>query len=234
MFKKENIEKKLIENDRCIIKLDAEGKVRIENLSEDDIKLILPINKLVMDLNNIPISYKNREKYANDIKNIYTMALCNRYDEAIEYTNKLKEIMERNLELVRAIQYTIPATIIFLLIIAFSWWKLRQYNMDMYIIFIFSSLGGILSLLVKQKKFNIDYKVQAEIIIIESIKRVIITIVMGTIGYIALRADIVFSDFKIYENKYVFYLIIVICGYSTTFIPNLLDNMTKEEEKLNA
>lgn len=229
-FIKEKVNKthkevELMKNEECTIKMDTDGKVRIEGLNKENIQKILDVNTLVMDLNNYPVSYRIRKKYSNDIKNIYTMALNNRKEEAILYTKKLKEIMEKNLELRRSIEYTVPATILFIFIIYFSYFKNKDFNMDLYNIGVFSSLGGILSLLLQPKKFYIDYKVEKYIIFIESIKRVIITIVMGTIGYIAVKSNIIFSDFKIYENKYIFYLIIIFSSYSSTFIPNMLDSM---------
>lgn len=233
IFNKTYEEVELMKNDKCTIKLDSEGKVRIENLNDEDIKKIFEVNTLVMDLNNYPLSYKNRKKYSNDIKSIYTMALNDRQDEAIKYTKKLKEIMERNIELKRAIEYTVPATILFILIILFSYLKNKDFSIDIYNVCISSSLGGILSLLLQPKKFLIDYKVETYIIIIESIKRVIITLVMGTIGYIAVKANIIFSNLEIYKNKYILYLIIILCSYSSTFIPNMLDNMSNEGKNIN-
>lgn len=229
IFNKTCEEVELMKNDKCTIKLDREGKVRIEDLNDDDIQKIFDVNTSVMHLNNYPLSYKNRKKYSGDIKNIYTMALNDRQEEAIKYTEKLKEIMERNLELKRAIEYTVPATILFLLIIFFSYFKNKNFSINIYNVCILSSLGGILSLLLQPKKFHIDYKVETYIIVIESIKRVIITLVMGIIGYIAVKANIIFSNLEIYKNKYILYLIIIFSSYSSTFIPNMLDNMSNDK-----
>lgn len=220
----------LFSNERCTIKFDDEYKIRIENISSDDAELIASINKIVMDLNNMPISIKTRKKYGNDIKNIYLMVLNNQKDSAKEYAEKLKGIMERNLELKRMIQYTVPATLIFLSIIILSYLLLSIKVKDIYYVCIFSCLGGILSLIYQQKKMNIDYKVDLYIIIIESLKRVILTLVLGCVAYVCLKSNIIFANFNINSNKYFMFLILTICGYSTSFIPNILDKIIKTNE----
>lgn len=222
-------EETLFENRRCKITLDLEGKVRIENLNDEDMKLILPISNLIMDLNNMPSSYKMKKKNANDIKNIYLMALNNKTTEATEYAKSLKCIIERNLYLERTNQYSVMALTIFfiIIIIAVIIWLISKN--EIFCIFVFSSLGGILSLLVQYKKLEIDYNVEISIINIESVKRVILSIAMGCVGYIAVKANIIFADMSIADNKYILFLIIIICGYSTNFIPNLLDSISKNE-----
>lgn len=221
----------LFENEICTIKYDDEYKIRIEKISSDNANKIAAINQIVMDLNNMPVSKGVRKKYGNEIKNIYIMTLNNQEESANEYAEKLKKIMERNLELRRAIEYTIPATIFFLIMILVSYLGLMFNSKDIYYVFIFSSLGGILSLLYQQKKFEIDYKVYSYIIIIESIKRVIMTLCLGSIGYIALKSNVVFANFDIESNRYLLFLLITICGYSTSFIPNILDKIIKSNDE---
>jgi E3 ubiquitin-protein ligase DOA10 len=142
----------LFKNDRCTIRYDEEYKVRISVKSGDDAQLIVPVNELVMDLNNMRINKKDRKKYGNDIKNIYQMALNKQEASAIEYANKLKNIMESNLLLRRKIEYTLPATISYIILIVLSYILMSYVKKNIFIIIIFRSLGGILSLLLKQKK----------------------------------------------------------------------------------
>ncbi len=227
--KDENI---LFQNEICTIRYDNEYKIRIEDVSTDYANKIADINSIMMDLNNMPVSKQVRRQYWNEMKNIYLMALNNQEKSAKEYAQKLKKIMERNLELKRAIEYTVPATIIFLVTILLSYVMFIRDSKDIYYVFIFSSLGGILSLLYQQKKLEIDYKVYLSIIIIESIKRVIMTLCLGSIGYIAIKSKVIFANFDMESNRYLLFLFITICGYSTSFIPNILDKIvTNNKEK---
>jgi len=186
-----------------------------------------------MDLNNMPITNKNRKKYGNDIKNIYQMALNKQEASAIEYAKSLKNIMEKNLLLKRKIQYTLPATVTYILLILISYFLFNYLKKDVYTIILFSCIGGVLSLLLKQKDYEIDYKVDEYIIIIESLKRVLLTLIMGIIGYMAIKSKIVFADIKVFDNKYIVFLMLSVCGYSATFIPNILDSMVKIKYNLD-
>ena len=87
-------------------------------------------------------------------------------------------------------------------------------------------------MLVKDEYLAEDIFQDVFIRIIESLKRVVTTMVMGTIGYIAIKANIIFAEMKLSENKYIVFLIIVVCGYSSTFIPNLLDSMEKVKNNI--
>ena len=107
---------------------------------------------------------------------------------------------------------------------------LRNILEDVSYIFICSSLGGILAILYKQDTVNIDYIVATYAIILEALKRVVITIVVGGIG---IKADIIFPNLDAVVNKYTLDLVMIVCGYSINFIPNILDKMLENNNSKN-
>lgn len=80
---------------------------------------------------------------------------------------------------------------------------------------------------------NIDYTIATYAIVLEALKRVVITIVVGAIGFIAIKADIIFPNLDTIVNNYTLALVIVICGYSINFVPNILDKMLANDNSQN-
>ena len=101
---------------------------------------------------------------------------------------------------------------------------------EYYPCFIYGSIGGILSLIINQNNLNINYNVNRKSIYVESIKMVIATILMALIGYIAIKSELVLGNIDFSKNKYVLYFILIICGYSQTFIPNILNNFNNNQD----
>lgn len=221
----------LFQNEKCCIKYDEEGKVRIEELSAEDLIKVASVSTIVTDLNNIPFSKEMRKLYGNDIKNIYQMALNNQDKNAIEYAMKLKKTMERHILLQRKIEYVVPAGVSFIGIMILAYLEFVLWQRDIFYILIFSSLGGLISLIIQQNKIEIEYNVQTYMIVVESIKRVVLTLSMGTVGYIGIKSEILFANLDIMQNKYVLFLIIIACAYSSTFIPNMLDVLIQKDIK---
>lgn len=223
-----NVEDIIFSNDICSIKVDHDYKIRIDVNSDDDAKLISEIQDKTRQLNNMPLTKRERKKYIDDTKNIYILTLNKQLNLAEQCAEDIKKDMERDLILRRGIQYTIPAIIAYLLIIIISI-IFSKNEIDICKVFIYSCLGGLLSLLTKNTGFEIDYKVDTYIIIIESIKKVILTIVMGYIGYVVIKSNVIFSSQDLFSNTYLIYIIIIICSYSSTFIPNILDTILSNQ-----
>lgn len=142
----------------------------------------------------------------------------------------LRNHVEQELKLKKRLQYVF--TVVLVLIIGSLF--LGKIYKDISYILVCSSLGGILAILYKQDSVNIDYTIATYAIVLEALKRVVITIVVvGAIGFIALKADIIFPNLDTIVNNYTLALVIVICGYSINFVPNILDKMLANDNSQN-
>lgn len=227
----------LIDNSIFTIGVDEFLKIRIAINDEDSIKediKIANLIKLVMDIDSLPMDEYEREKYKRDIANIYQIGLNDGQEVAEEYANSLKSIIEKNLIIQRKKDLFQPSIIIFLCIIVIaSIHEVKSILSDIYNPVVFGSIGGILSIIVQNNKLNIDYKVDRELLRFESFKLVLIPIVMSIIGDIAIKSKFILGNIEQYNSDYFIFLIYVICGYSQTFIPNILKNLEFNSSQIN-
>lgn len=190
--------------------------------------------KLVMDIDSLPMDKYEREKYKRDIANIYQIGLNDGQEVAEEYANSLKSIIEKNLIIQRKKDLFQPSIIIFLCIIVIaSISEVKNVLCDIYNPIVFGSIGGILSIVVQNNKLNIDYKVNKELLRFESFKLVLIPIIMAIVGKIAIQSKFILGNIEQYNSDYFIFLIYIICGYSQTFIPNILKNLEFNSSQIN-
>lgn len=230
-YNKKIQEKVLLEDDKCILKCDCNGKIVIKNLCRSNNKVLLKLNDIVSKLNNVEMSKKERYVYVRSIEDLGSLVNVDE-DLAIRNIESLENNLEQGLKLKRRLQYVFTVVLVFLVLIMGCFF-LRNILGDVSYTLICSSLGGILAILYKQDTVNIDYTVAIYAIILEALKRVVITIVVGVIGFVAIKADIVFPNLDNIVNKYTLDLVIIICGYSINFIPNILDKMLENNNSKN-
>lgn len=219
----------MIDNSIFTIGIDEFFKIRIAINDEDSIRKdvkIANLIKLVMDIDSLPMDEYEREKYKRDIANIYQIGLNDGQELAEEYAESLKSIIEKNLIIQRKKDLFQPSIVIFICIILIaSISQVKNVLSSIYNPIIFGSIGGILSIIVENNKLNIDYKVDKKLLKFESFKLVLIPIVMSIIGYIAIKSKFILGNIEQYDSDYFSFLIYIICGYSQTFIPNILKNL---------
>ncbi|MDB8804418.1 hypothetical protein [Romboutsia sp. 1001216sp1] len=223
-YSEDVIKNKIVDNDICIIGTDITHKVRIRFKENDKIKKVSKIKRIVTDINNLPMSKSYRKKYSTEIATIYQLALNDEIEDAEILAEDLKKNIEGNIIIQRKIDFIAPAILILLLVVWVSNNTKYILNSEYYPCFIYGPIGGILSLIINQNNLEINYNVNKVSIYIESIKMVISTLLMSLIGFIAIKSGLVLGNIDFSTNSYVLYFIIIICGYSQTFVPNILNN----------
>ena len=221
----------LIQTEEYTIGIDELQRVRISVDSEIDEhkdEIISTLVKTVMDIDNLPMESEDRDRYKRDIANIYQIGLSINKEEAIIYANNLKEIIETNLIINRKKDLFQPTIIGFVIIVVVC---MKFINNNIGEIFIYGSIGGILSVIIQNNKFNIDYKVDKKVLKFEAFKLVLLSNIMSLIGNLAIESQFIFSNF--YQNQSFKYLVYILCGYSQTFIPNILKNFELKSESEN-
>ena len=228
----EKLEKTILyKSDKIVLQCDLNGKIKLENLCNTDSENISKLGEVITKLNNIQMSKKQRSVCIENIKDIcYIVDL----DEgiAVKKARALQQSIEQNLLLKKRLQYVLSAVLLFLILIIVFLCLSNKYK-DISYIFIYSSLGGILAVLYKQDSYDIDYNVESYIIVLEGVKRVILTIVVAVIGSIIIKANIVLPNFESIADNYTLALIMIVCGYSINFIPNVLDKVILKSNETN-
>lgn len=175
---------------------------------------------------------ETRDNYKRDIANIYQVGICEGINNAEKYASNLKNIIENNLIIQRKYDLFFPTILGFIIIIttAVLLTVLVRIDMVRQILspIIYGSIGGILSVIIQNNKFNIEYKVSKKILKFEAFKLILLSNIMALIGQVVLNSDLIFSNLGQKENFQL--LIYILCGYSQTFIPNILKNFEKNEK----
>lgn len=215
----------LISNDKYKVGIDELQRVRLEIEQDEDEKqkIVSGLVKMVMEVDNLPMEPEDRKKYKRDIANIYQIGLNEGEKSAKEYSDNLKKIIEKNLIIHRKRDLYRPAILGFCaIIIIFSIVSSLSLANALPEPLIYGSVGGILSAIIQNNKFDIDYKVDKGLLKFEAFKLVILSNVMAVIGGLAIDSKIVFANLS--GGDAFIKLVYVLCGYSQTYIPNLLKN----------
>lgn len=94
------------------------------------------------------------------------------------------------------------------------------------------SIGGALSIIFQNNKLEIDYCVADNLLYFESFKLIMLPNLMSVIGYMAIESEFIMGNIvNVQKGEYLRLLIYVICGYSQTFIPNILKNFELKDIK---
>lgn len=219
----------LINNEGYIVGVDELQRIRIAIINKDKIDSDVKVSnlvKLVVDIDSLPMDDNERILYRRDIANIYQIGLNEGEDVAIEYAKNIKRIIERNLILQRKKQLFLPCIIGFACIIIISSIDiLSSLLSDYYYPIVFGSIGGMLSVITQNNKLNIDYKIDKNLLGFESTKLILISIITSIIGCVAIKSKFILGNLQGYNLDYFIFLMYIACGYSQTFIPNLLKNI---------
>lgn len=223
------LEEVLVDNKTYAIGIDKLQRVRLIIKDRSTIKEGVQVSnliKIVVDIDSLPMSDDERDLYKRDIANIYQIGLTEGEEVAKEYASNIKKIIEKNLLIQRKKQLFLPCIIAFTFIIIFSNIDIiRVVLSDYYFPIVFGSIGGMLSVINQNGKLDIDYKIDINLLTFESTKIVLISIITAIIGSIAIKSNLILGNLYEYSTNYFEFLIYILCGYSPTFIPNLLKNI---------
>lgn len=90
-----------------------------------------------------------------------------------------------------------------------------------------ASLGGSISILAKAKMLNFEeFKTKKHYFLL-GVERVFLSFVAGAIIFIAIKSGVLFPSFMS-ESYWAIMMIIVVAGFSESFVPGILDKVNKE------
>lgn len=221
--------REIIHHERFNIYVDELERVRIDILEPkepDLLKRTIELSNTVNKIDTLPLSKEERKKYQRDIANIYQIGLLSSDPtKAFQYAENLRRNIERNL-IIRKKKILYKPVLIAHLIKSIILYLLYKYcGSEIILAIAFGGIGGILSTIYQNNKYNIDYKVDDKLLNFESFKLVILSDVMAIVGYVIIKSGILLNTVVNGEQGgYIKELIYILCGYSQTFIPNILKN----------
>jgi hypothetical protein len=183
--------------------------------------------ELVNEIDNLPLDDNEIKKYDKNISNIFEIALTGNTEMAKNYGKNLKNEIEKNLIRRKQKELYLPS-IVALIAMTTIIYILKKNNFigEIGYALIYGSIGGILSMLIQNRE--IDYKAEKKILQFEGFKLVLLCNIMPIVGYIVIKSRVILGNIDLDTNQYLQYIIYFICGYSQTFIPNILKSFEIE------
>ena len=90
-----------------------------------------------------------------------------------------------------------------------------------------ASLGGSISILAKAKMLNFEeFKTKKHYFLL-GVERIFLSFVAGAIVFVAIKSGVLFPSFMS-ESYWAIMMIIVVSGFSESFVPGILDKVNKE------
>ncbi|EPY2277977.1 hypothetical protein ACXAT3_002729 [Clostridium sporogenes] len=182
--------------------------------------------KIVNRIDSLPLNNEERKRYQKDIANIYQIGLLSDISLAKQYADDLKQEIENNLTIRKKQILFIPVVGGFILLILIGYVSQKNNIIgEVGYPIIYGSIGGLLSVIFQNNKLDIDYYVIDRLLYFEAFKLVLLSNIMAIVGSLAIKSEVILANINNVGNGvYIEFLIYVLCGYSQTFIPNILKN----------
>lgn len=226
---KKSVRKEIIHDERFTIYIDELERVRIDIFEPKDpefLKRTIELSNTVNKIDTLPLNKEERKRYQRDIANIYQIGLLSEDpSKAHQYAENLRRNIERNLIIRKKKILYKPVLITHLIKSIILYLIYRYLGWEIVLAIAFGGIGGILSSIYQENKYNIDYKVDDKLLNFESFKLIILSDIMAIIGYVIIKSGVLLNTVvNGEEGRYIKEIIYIICGYSQTFIPNILKN----------
>ncbi|MGN2431546.1 hypothetical protein [Pseudomonas syringae] len=172
----------------------------------------------------------------------HTLATCLNSDQADgdkEFSTLIEKIRDEHESLViNRCMYLIPsmsAVIIFFLCSLFlaviknaenvSW----NIAWQVYTSLLAAGLGGALSMLITAKSLNFEEFTSRKHYLILGLERLLLSCMAGAVAFIAVKSEIAFPAFA-KANHWSFMAVLVLAGFSESFIPSILGKIQSDKE----
>lgn len=202
----------------------------------DDTKTehISELKPLIIEIDSLTQTIREKKKYAQRKSAALVECFYDRPEAAKKVLKSLivgikedRTLKSRLIYVVSALIFVILNLFIALIINTSLKSKLHEQFILFFTIATFGSLGGLISILIKNVKLNLDIQGNKTIQIIDSCSRIFLSMISSIIIYVFIKSNIILGIVNDLNNIYVIYSFAIIAGFSETFIPELI-NKTEE------
>lgn len=183
---------------------------------------------------NLQLNRREQKRFGIRISNAYRLALHGRTEEPIEMIKsvnaKVLQLRKNNFRLI----YLLGAFLVTLILAMVGVYNVQENPnwqlTNVYRILIFSSIGGFFSVLLGYKSIITDLPEEGlRSYFWNGVSRILISMLAGVVGYELVLGGFLFSNFK--DNPNALNCILIIAGFTETFIPGILKKTSKEVKR---
>ncbi len=217
---------------------DRQGDICYEVADGIDTKCIKPIRSLVIKIQSILTTRKERRRFSTKISMAYTDC----FDDEADRGKKLLENLYETIKNYRKLKSKICYMVCSLLLVIFNilictlvntiWYHSINHHLSLLItIATFGSLGGFISIVSKIPDMQLDIEGSNFLQVMDSFSRVFLSMISSLIIFVFIKTDLILGTLNDLDNNNVFYAFAVVSGFSEKFIPNIIKGIDKKNQK---
>jgi hypothetical protein len=201
-----------------------------------DIKCMSGLQPLLIQLDSILTSKRERRKFSGRKAYAYMECLSGQpevgkqvLENLLIAIQKYRKLKTRLIYMLSAISFVVINTILCALINTTWIDSLNKYIVLLFTVASFGSLGGLISVLIKIPKLELDIEGTAFLHVLDGLSRIFLSMVSSIIIFVLIKSDFVFCVINELDNKNLFYAFAIISGFSETFIPGIIKSIEKDK-----
>lgn len=223
-------------NENFILYKSPDG-IRYDNKESNTETLLSPIKNQIAKVRNAQVKSYGDKKIEDRIASAIVECYSGNVESALNILDKTYDEIISHRK-VAARLYYIGSSIVFVIINALISICLNLFISEdnqvlcvyLFTIATFGSLGGFLSMSLNFKSLDFDIDGGAKVQVLTAFSRIFISMVSSLIIYAIIKSDIALGFINDTDNKYIFYTLAAVSGFSEKFVPNIIKSIEKENK----
>ncbi|GAB0150169.1 hypothetical protein McPS_29090 [Marichromatium sp. PS1] len=200
---------------------------KVEEIKSNHVKIGVDLARIYSWL---PESLSWSESINKQIARAIVSNILGSFDEAREMLKHAEDRIIKLKTIQGRLQYTLSAfsivLVIFLISILYPFGESAIFSQVM----LCGALGGVLSIAVGLSKLNIDIDANWQMNSLIGGSRILIAVTASLFSYFAIKSNIAFSFVNEIESNYGIFMVAMVAGFAEMLIPNIMNNLAKEND----
>lgn len=222
-------------NNFVIYETDKSGNI-VHSTSDIDIKCTIELHPLLIQIDSLLTSRKERRKYASTVAVAYADCFRgipesgkNLLQNLIPAIQKYKKLKSRLGYMLSALSFVVLNIILCTLINTVWLESLNKYLIILFTIGTFGSLGGLISILIKIPKLELDIEGTTFLQVLDGFSRIFLSMISSIIIFVLIKSNIFLGIINDINDNNVYYAFAIVSGFSETFIPDIIKSIEKDK-----
>ena len=197
---------------------------------------ISDLKPLIIEIDSLTETIEEKKKYAQRKSAALVECFFDRpesgkkvLESLISRIKKDRRFKSKLTYLTTAISFVIVNILIAILINMVIKDELHPMFVYFFTLATFGSFGGLISIMFKNVKVDMDIKGSRKIQILDSCSRIFIAMISSLVIFVFIKANIILGILNDLNNPYVIYAFAVIAGFSEKFIPDVINRSAENE-----
>ncbi len=219
-----------------LFETNKQGNISYEADADVDLSCLNSIRALDIEIQSILTTTSERRKFAPHRAIAHRDCFNGNTESGVKVLENLLITVKNYRKLKSRLCYMLSA-ILFVVInitlcaLANTVWleSLNKYIVLLYTISTFGSLGGLISILSKIPKLELDINGSNFLQVVDGFSRIFLSMVSSVIIFVLIKSDIVLGALNDIPNNDIFYAFAIISGFSEKFIPDIIKSIEKKK-----